>query len=224
MRAVLWFGVLCTTTMGCSVLEGAEPDAEDVVGRTYVVDFAAEEVEINHAVWVLQQTMDVYGVLLQPDLEADDFVFAIGLGERLEGEGELLQMPCLRGTDWGFITFDAPTVASEEGDSLPFLYRYEGDEYQFTLLEATIGGTFTEDGGALEGVTIDAWFDVSEVDPYVEGEACDLLPVLGLECGACPGQGETCIKASIEATEVPERTDLAFDPAYDPLADPACGG
>jgi hypothetical protein len=71
--------------------------------------------------------------------------------------------------EWSSLTFDAPEVASEEGGTLTFLYRYEGGDYLFTLLEATLGGTFTEDGSALEGVTIDAWFD--------------LLPVLGLECG-----------------------------------------
>jgi hypothetical protein len=221
MRTFCLLLAVWASTVGCSAVSGPEAlDPVELVGRTYVVDFESPEVEINHAVWVLQSTMEVHGVLLQPDLDGDSFLFSTGLAEQVDG---LQQMACLQPADWSAIAFEAPLATSETGDDLPFAFRYEGDTYNFTLLEATFSGSFSEDGSALHEVTIDAWFDVSEVGPYVEGDPCDLLPVLGLECGSCPGGGETCIKAAIDAAVAPEAAELAFDPAYVPTTDPACG-
>lgn len=77
----------------------------------------------------------------------------------------------------------------------PADFEFEIEGYPATIADLTVAGDFTPDGNWIVEGTMDGVFDTRFLDGLIdpggsEGAGCELLGSLGIECVACPGDGE----------------------------------
>jgi len=86
------------------------------------------------------------------------------------------------------------------------------------LLDTILAGSFTQDGMALEGFTLETEMDTRFMDELIdpeadEGAGCDLLASLGISCHACPGgAGDFCLDVAAHSGTAGREVIVGQDP------------
>ncbi len=175
-------------------------DVASLVGRDFRLDLASARFTQPTGVGSLlgQYLGDLDLIAHIASIEDTDIQIHVGSVEVADGAytqdlcDPTLAMTSVDG-DPGPGLFDNPYVHFGPGD---LHLAIEG--YEATLLHVEIGVSFTADGAALAGGTLDTFMEVVGVGfPEDPGAECDLLETLGIECVDCPdGSGEYCLPVS----------------------------
>jgi hypothetical protein len=90
------------------------------------------------------------------------------------------------------------------------------------VYELKFTGTFNADGSAVTNSEVTGLIDSRPVSDSLGMDICDLLPIYGDSCVACPDGEIACIALDVQDRSSPLEAGLVIDPAIDPSTDPHC--
>lgn len=205
---------------------GTPVDGADRVGSVYELDLVnVDPLDVSEpfdwdliaATLAAQPPLHIY--LSPAAIGPDGFTTRLGTG--IEGARPPEQDLCQPAADLPFLSsYDEDPHFTGSATNLQLLVGV--DTWQLRSLETS--GAFTPDGGAIEGLRVDALIDMAESTYFGVGDLCSILAITGVACGDCGDGTTTCARFQVEGLRAVrvDAAPLQTVDAADIAANPTC--
>lgn len=191
------------------------PVRVDLVNRTYIGEFAGDDVEWVHPSQDVSEDLLGFeggsGVLLMlTDRAGDTATALVAIGE--EAAGETAQYDCITPVEVAGVDLSADPYFVLGPTTLVLSV---GDDV-VTLYDVAITGRFALDGGAIEDLDVAGSFDLRLLGNFTPEQICAFASKMGTECRLCPDQADgeepACVLVEAIDHHAPLDDSLVIDP------------